>query len=482
MKFNYTNKLRKLLFMIVILMCSVQMHAQRSYTLQECIDQAFKNNITIKQRELTQRSAQADQQQSKLNLLPSVNGQVTNNYNIGFAINPVTNTTQNNATFRSNNFAISSSVTLFNGFQNINNIKQQNANAKATDADLLATKNNIALAVSNAYMQVLMNTEIAAAREIQIQSTAEQLKRQEKLYELGGVNKVKLLQLKAQYASEESQLISAQTQLDQSYLTLWQLMNIAPDPSSNIRKPDSSMVTAIPNEIESADVIYKAFLNKSPEVQAAKNRAEAARLSHNIAQGGHSPRLTVGGSISSFYSTQTQQGVGTPTQFLVPIGQDISGNPSPYFTPITRYSSSEVVPFSEQFDRNLGKNVGFTLSIPIFNGFQVNNNVQKTRINQMSSELTQKQTEMDVYKNVNQAYLDFKSAQKRYESNQNNYAANKEAMTVAESQFNLGALSTADFIVTKSQYLQAETNMVQAKYELLFRRKVLDFYLGKGLY
>jgi outer membrane protein len=327
-----------------------------------------------------------------------------------------------------------------------------------------------------------MNAEIAAARELQIQSTAEQLKRQEKLYELGGVNKVKLLQLKAQYANEESQLITAQTQLDQSYLTLWQLLNIAPDPNNKVQKPDSATITTIPNEILNADIIYKSFLDKSPEVQAAKNRTDAARLAHSIAIGGRSPRLTVGGSISSFYSTQTQQGVGTPTQFLIPIGQDISGNPSPYFTPITRYGSSEVVPFGDQFDKNLGKNVGFTLSVPIFNGYQVSTNIQKTRINQMSSELTQKQTEMDVYKNVNQAYLDFKSSQKRYESNVNNYAANKEAMTVAEAQFNLGALSTADFIVTKSQYLQAETNLVQAKYELLFRRKVLDFYLGKGLY
>ncbi len=458
------------------------MQAQRSYTLQECIDQAFKNNITVKQRELSQQGAEADRLQSKMNLLPNLNAQATNNYNIGFAINPVTNTTQNNATFRSNNFSISSSVTLFNGFQNLNNVKQQHATVRATDADLLTTKNNIALQVSNAYMQVLMNAEIANSRNIQIQSTAEQLKRQEKLYELGGVNRVKLLQLKAQYANEESQLITAQTQLDQSYLTLWQLMNTPPDPNNTVQKPDSSSITNIPGEILGADAIYKSFLDKSPEVQAAKHRADAARIGQNIAVGGRSPRLTLGGSISSFYSTQTQQGVGTPALEFVPFGYDANGAQSGIYIVNARYNNSEVVPFSDQFNKNLGKNVGLTLSVPLFNGYQASNNIQKARINRMSSDLTQKQTELDLYKNVNQAYLDFKSAQKRYESNQNNYEANKEAMTVAESQFNLGALSTADFIVTKSQYLQAETNMVQAKYELLFRRKVLDFYLGKGLY
>ncbi len=476
------NLLNTCFTLLLGVMMSIQVYGQKYYSLEECISLAFKNNISIKQRELTKQSAEADHLQSKLNLLPSLNGSATNNYNIGFAINPVTNTATRDATFRSNSFGLNTSMTLFNGLQNMNRISQQSANTKASEADVEATKNSIALSVSNAYMQVLMNREILEARSLQLNGTAEQLRKQERLYELGGVSRVKYLQIKAQYASEESQLIAAQTQLDQSYLTLWQLLNMNPDTNNQVAKPDSSSMINIASENQSAEQIYQQFLKKSPEVLAAKHRSEASRINHNIALGGRSPRLTFSGGLNSFYTTQAMQGVGTPDYQFIPIGVDAMGNPSPYYSAVPRYNSTEVVPFNTQMDRNFGKNFGLTLSVPIFNGWQVNNTVQKAKINQVSSELNQKQAELDLYKNVNQAYLDFKSAQKRYESNINNYEANKESMLMAEAQFSLGAVSAADFIVTKNQYLQAETSLVQSKYELLFRKKVLDFYLGKPLY
>jgi outer membrane protein len=480
MKRNISAAGRKLIILFVILSGSSSLWAQKYYTLEECVNQAFKSNISVKQRELNMQSAESDRLRSKLNLLPNLNGQASHNYNIGFAINPVTNTAERDVTFRSNTFGLSSSLTLFSGFQNLNTVKQQSANVKASSHDVTATKNNIALSVSNAYMQVLMNTEIVESRKLQIQSTSEQLKRQEKLYELGGVNRVKLLQLRAQYASEESQLVTAQAQLDQSYLTLWQLMNMVPDTNNRIIKPDSSIMSNIANENQTADNIYKDFMNKSPEVLAAKERAELSRIAENIALGGRSPRLTLSAGINSFYTTQNVRPTGTTSTTLIPIGVDINGNP--VYSPVTSFSGTQVVPFSEQFDKSLGKNIGVTLSVPIFNGGLVNNQVQKARINRVGSDLTQKQTELDLYKNINQAYLDFKSTQKRFDANLNNYDANKEALALAEAQFNLGALNTSDYIVTKNQYLQAETTLLQSKYELLFRRKVLDFYLGKPLY
>lgn len=482
MKISPSDIGRNVLFSAIFSLFSFQTLAQKQYTLQECVELAFKNNITVKQRELNKMGAEADYTQSKLALLPNFNGQVTNNYNIGFAINPVTNTATRDATFRNNSFGVNSSVTLFNGFQNINNVKQQSASVKASEYDVTATKNNIALSVSNAYMQVLMNNEILDSRKFQLEGTAEQLKRQEKLYELGGLNKTRVLQLRAQYANEESQVIAGQANLDQSYLTLWQLLNIAPDTNNKVVKPDQNSLSNIQGETKSAEQIYKEFLDKSPDVMAAQKRTEASQISRRMAVGGRSPRLTLSGGLNSFYTTQNQQGVGTPMLSLRPVGIDATGAPAPYFIPVSTYSQFEVVPFNTQFDRNFGRNFGFTLTLPVFNGWQVNTQIQKARINEVSNELTQKQTELDLYKNINQAYLDFKSTQKRYEANLNNYEANKESFILAESQFNLGALNAGEFIVTKNQYLQAETNLLQSKYELLFRRKVLDFYLGKPLY
>ncbi len=467
------------LLLVIIASAAGAQQVGQQYTLQQCIDMALQNNINVKQRELSLTSAQADKLQSKLAALPSLNAQVTNNYNTGFAINPITNTTQRDVTFRSNNFGVNSSMTLFNGFQTVNNIRLQQSNTKAVELDVVAAKNNLALQVANAFMQVLLNSEIVEARTLQLAATAEQLKKQEKSYELGGLSKIKYLQIKAQYANEEAQLVSAQTSLDQAYLTLWQTMNMEPNAANKIAKPDVS-TTKVEQENKTANQIYEEFLAKSPEVLAAKQRAESARIGYQLALGGRSPRLTLGAGINSFYSTQSTRGVGSGNTSLRPIGIDSFG--VPVYTPFTTYSQTEVVPFSDQFDRNLGKNIGFTLSIPLFNGWQVNNNIKKQYVSQLNANLTRKQAELDLYKNVNQAYLDFVSVQKRYQSSVANYEANKEAFLLAETQFNLGALSTADFMNTKNQYLQAETTMLQNKYELLFRRKVIDFYLGKPLY
>lgn len=468
------------LFVLITIATSV--HAQtigNSYTLQQCIDIALNNNINVKQRELTMQSNRADFFQSKMAVLPNINASVTNNYNTGFSINPITNATLRDVTFRNNNFGLNGSMTLFNGLQTTNNIRLQKSNTNAAQLDVSAAKNNIALQVANAFMQVLMNKEIALARNLQMQATKEQLNRQKQLYDLGGLNKVRYLQIKAQYANEESQLVVAQAQLEQAYLNLWQLMNITPDTANNIISPIKAN-TPIEQTTLSAEQIYNEFISKSPEAMAAKARANSAQIAQTIAQGGRSPRLTLSGGFNSFFTTQNTRGVGNGSPQLRQIGFDSLG--IPVYTPFVQFSRTEVVPFNEQFDRNLGKSLGFTLSLPILNGWQVNTNIQKQRINKMSADLSKKQVELDVYKNVYQAYLDFKSAQKRFEANQTNYEANKEAYEVAQAQFDLGALNTADYLNTKNQFLQAETNLLQARYELIFRKKVIDFYSGKPLY
>jgi outer membrane protein len=470
----------KITFIAVIWAALAQaQETEHFFSLQECINLAEKNNINIRQRELNLKTTHADVFQSKMALLPSLNGNVTNNYNTGFAIDPSTNSSQRDVTFRSNNIGLNSSITLFNGFQSSNNIRLQQTNQRAVKLEVAAAKNNLGLQVANAYMQTLLNSEVLQARLLQVQATREQLKRQQKMYDLGSINKVRLLQIRAQLTNEESQVVNAQVQLEQAYLNLWQLINIPLDTANKIVKPDfTTQLTDI--ELKTANDIYEDFLARSPEALATKEREKATRISYLIALGGRSPRLTLGAGINSFYTTQNTQGTGNVTQALRPIGVDSDGRP--IYTTFLTYSGSQVVPFSEQFDKNLGKNIGFTLSLPLFNGWQVNTNIQKQRISQMNSELNKKQTELDVYKNVNQAYLDLKSAQKKYTASNDNFMANREAYLLAESQFDLGALNTADFMNTKNQFLQAETTLLQAKYELLFRKKVIDFYLGKPLY
>ncbi|MFA6260657.1 MAG: TolC family protein [Bacteroidia bacterium] len=472
--------MNKIALCFILLFLTSWLHAQKYWTLEECVNTGLKNNITLKQQELNKESAKADMFQSRMNMLPSVNASATNNWNIGFAIDPVTNASTRDATFRSNSVGLSASWTLFNGFQNMNNYRLQRTNTQAIDQDVLNTKNNMALQICNAYLQVLLSMELAESRRLQTQATQLQVNKQEKMYELGGSSRTKLLQLRAQLSNEELQAVLAENQLDQAYLTLWQSMNILPDTVNKVKKPEVDM-TKMQDEARTADQVFEAYAQNSPELKAAELRTRSAEIGTSIAVGGRSPRLSLGAGLNSFYTTQNI----TPTSFetnWVPFGYDANRNPSGLFTPVSYITGTKTVPFSEQFDKNLGKNIGLQLSIPIFNGWQVNNNIQKQRINQMNAGLNEQQVRNTTYKNINQAYLDFKSALKKYEFNVQNLDANKESAALADAQFSLGAIGMNDYLQTRNAYLQAETNFLQAKYELQFRRKVLDFYLGKPLY
>ncbi len=477
------NRIKNLL-PILLICCGVNVHSQeaKKWTLQECIEQAFSKNISIQQQKLQTLSAKADYFQSKMALLPNLNGNVTNNWQTGFAINPATNFAQKGVAFRTNSFGLSSSMPLFNGFQNANNVRLAKTNANASEQDLSQIKNNIALNVSAAYLRVLQNVELVNGANARIEATRSQVDRQKKMFELGSSNKSRYLQLKAQLAGEELALINSENALAQSYLELWLLMEIPANENQTIAKFDTKDLK-IEDEPKTIDLIFSEFVESSPDVKAAALRFKASEIQHNIAKGGRSPRLTLSAGANSFFTTQSTFGFGDTTIRLIPSGfADNGGILLPVYTPITNYKENKTTPFNDQFDRNLGTQVGLNLSIPIFNGWSVNTNIEKAKLNAQNAKLQDKQIRNNLYRSISQAYVDFKSSYKRFESNQENLAANKEAFDVADKQFELGGMNLADYLNTKNSYIRAEADYTQAKYELVFRRKTLDFYLGKPLF
>ncbi len=232
------------------------------------------------------------------------------------------------------------------------------------------------------------------------------------------------------------------------------------------------------------DAIYEDFSKVSPDVIAASHRSHSAEITHQVAQGGRSPRLTLSAGLNSFYSTQSQTGVGDMQYRSTLIGAgEYNSTPIPIYTLApTGYSSYKITPFNDQFNRNLGSSIGLNLALPIFNAWNVNTNIQKTEINFQNSRLNEKLIRNNLYRNIAQSYVDFKSAYKKFAANAENLAANKEAYDVADKQFELGGMSMADYLNTKNSYISAQANYTQAKFELVFRRKVLDFYEGKLLY
>lgn len=456
---------------------------QKVWSLQACVEQALSKNITVQQQILTTQSSKADYLQSKMALLPNLNANATNNWQTGFAINPATNLAKEGVAFRTNSFGLSSSMPLFSGFQNINNVRVQEERMKASEKDLEQTKNTITLNVCNAFLRVLQSIELYNSSLARVNATKAQVERQKKMYELGSSNKSRYLQLKAQLSNEELLSVNAQNTVMQSYLELWLLIELKPDDSYSIEIPKASALE-VQDEPKTIDAIFAEFSKNSPDVIAAEHRSRSSELSYHMARGGRSPRLSLSGGLSSFYSTQSQTGIGSLNFQTSQIGiGEYNGNLIPvYSTSPTGYSAYETTAFKDQFNRNLGSNIGLNLSIPVFNGWSVNTNVEKSKIGVQSNKLNEKLTKNNLYRSISQSYVDFKSAYKRYEANRENLEANKEAFDMAEKQFELGGMNLADYLNSKNGYIRAESDFTQAKYELVFRRKVLDFYLGKPLY
>jgi len=477
-----TKYFQLVLLSIVISLISNPIFAQKTYSLEECVQIALQNNIQTKQQNLQTENAKIDVKQSKFSALPNLNAQANNNWQTGFNINPRTNTPEN-LSFTTNSFGASSSMTLFNGFQNSNTIRLRESDYLASKNDLENTKNNLKLNVANTYLRVLLQTEIFEAANNQVNTTKVQLERQQKLFDLGGLNKSRLLQLKAQLATEELNLITQKNLLLSSYLDLWQLIDLAPDTANKILRINLNNVL-VEDELRSPLDIYTDFEKQSPDVLASKNRKRSADLQRYIALGGRSPRLTLNGSLSSFYTTLGTTLTNFQTINNPQIGYYLNGTTQvPVFAlgSQTFPTSSEMTPFSDQFKNNFGTSIGLTLSVPIFNGYNVNSNIQRATIQMEVASLTEKQTQLNLFKSINSAYLNFKNAQLRHNASLISLEANKEALDISEKQYELGGLSLTDYLASKNSYIRAQTDYYQAKYELVFRKKVLDFYSGKPI-
>lgn len=446
--------------------------AQTYWTLEDCINHALKNNLTVQQSEAQLGTAANNLQQSKFSLLPTINGSASQNYNFGRSIDPFTNTFAVQQ-IRSNNFSINGSLTVFNGLQTQNTIKQNEQNHKAAKNDLQATKNTMALNIANAFLQVVLNEEVVEINKKQVATTQQQLERTQKLVQAGRQAINAELDIKAQLANEKLTLITAENQLKMAYLSLWQLMMKEPTETDKVQKPTLSQ--NFENLVSfSSNTVYSNFSTTAPEIQAAQYRINSALYSKKVAMGARSPRIMLNGSISTLFSESFKTYGGYTTIGSRVLYIDNNNNPvlAPYQIPTT----SEVTPFNNQINDNLGKFVGVSVSIPIFNGWQVNTAISNAKNNIQIAELNKKQAENTVYREVTTAVTEYEAAKTRYDAAKENFEAQQKSYDFATLRNEAGLMNFAEMALIKNNFARAETTLAQAKYELLFRMKTIEFY------
>lgn len=428
---------------------------KKLWSLEDCINYAFKNNITVKQSYLSVRSSKIDYLQSKLNFLPSFNASGNEYSNWGRAVDMATYQ-YSNKKINQFNMSLNGSFMLFNGFQNVNKLRLQEFAYLASKYNSDEIKNNIGLNIAAAYLQILYNIEqVNNARRL-LESTQDQINLTKKEVEVGKLAKGNLLDIEAQGASDQVNLVKAQNTLMLAYLDLMQMLDLKSTTPFDIQKPNLT-ITQKPNFLPIA-FIYNTALGIMPEIKNAEYNVKAAGASLAISRGQRSPSLRLVSSYGNNFSTQIKQ-------------SNVVTDPNYNIT----------TPFWQQMRENYNVSLGFTLSIPIFNGYQVGNAITKSKINLENSQLNLDLQKNNLRKSIEQAYTDALASYQTYKASLKSVESLKESFKYATEKFNVGLLSSTDYTLAKNNYYNAESTLTSAKYDYIFKSKILDFYLGRSI-
>ncbi len=468
-KFLSMKPIRLIIFFIL---CSIYANAQKQYSLQECIETALKNNLRIKQAELVLQGSGIDVLTTKAAMLPNLNATLNQNFNFGRNIDPVTNAyIVNNS--QSTTMGLNSSVTLFNGFQLLNNLKLAKINYSATGTDVLAQQNDLSLQVAAAYLQVMYAEDNLIMAKSQLDLTVSQRNRIEILVKAGKLAENALMDQDAQQANDDFNVQVAQNSIISAKLSLIQLMELPATTNYTLKRPGIALPIS---ESYDVNIIYEEALKSRPEVKSAEFKREAALVSEKIALGALSPRLTLSAGLSTLYSNKYRAYNGSSIVGVYPIGIT-STTFDTVFAPNYR-SNYRTVGFSEQLNQNFGKYISVGLAIPIFNNLRVYGYIEKSRINTLNQDLNLLQTKNTLLKNIQQAITDVEAAKVKYKSAQKSLDAQNASFKNTEIRYNQGLSSYLDYITVKNNRARAELNLQQSKYDLILKSKIIDFYRG----
>lgn len=474
--------MRQLLLSVCLLTLSWQTTQAQSqteaWTLERCIKHALQNNLTVRQTAAQLDNAAADLLQARMNRVPTLNANGSLSVNNGRVIDPFTNTFDTR-TIESNQLGAQAGVPIFSGFQINNNIKAQRFAFMASQQDLEVTRNNTALSVANLYLQALLAQQLLEVAESQLDITRGQVDRTERLVNAGALSLDNLLNLKAQFGNEELNVINARNGFTNALVNLALLLQL-PEPDKFAIVPITRLDPGIQLQAD-IEGVYQSAENSQPQVKAAELRMQQARYSLAAAKGARMPRLNAFANLSTVYAS-TSQRVTDPTPILngtTPIGI-VEGTNQVVVRPNISFAT-EVVPRLTQFDNNLGYGAGFSLSIPILNNWQVNTQIRRAQNAQTLSGIQYESVKNQLFTDVARAVTDYKAAWTRLQANERNIEAQRESFKFSEARFNQGLLNAVEYLNTKNRLQIAEANLTQARYELLFRAKILDFYLGKPI-
>ncbi|MDR0810697.1 MAG: TolC family protein [Paludibacter sp.] len=423
-------KSKILIITILSLFATLTLQAQKQWTLQECIDTALANNRNIKQREIVRQQNEIKYCQAKLDLLPNISASASQGWRFGLS-DMSDGSIQQGTNSASTSFGLSSGLTIFDGMRMKYNIDARSLELKTAEAELEKIRQDMIMSVATAFLQTLLNKELVSNAHEQLKLTDSNILQKTSLVENGKLAHGDLLELQAQQSREEMTLIEAQNTLTYSLLELAQILELTDFSRMEVVVPED--LTENELALLDAETIYAQAVQHRPEVQSAEYQLQNSETSVNIARSAYFPRIELSAGVS----------------------QNL---------------------FNYKKENPLGSNVGFTLSVPIFDKLSTANQVKQAKLGVASSRLTLENTKLELRKTIQQIYANALSAKARWTAAIKAEKASSEAFRYANQKYDNDRASVYELYQAKSNLVRAQSELTQAKYEYIFRLKILELY------
>ncbi len=453
-----------------------------AWGLQRCVQYAVEHNISIKQDSLTARLAKYSLLQSRLSQIPSASVQSNYGTSFGRSINPTTNQfVEGDYNYLS--ASGTASALLFSGLQVRNNIQKNKFSLEAALADLDQLKDDISVNVANSFLAVLLAKEQINIGKNQVMLSQAQLDQTRKFAESGRLPELNVAQLESQVASDSSTLINSISAYNSSVLDLKALLNLDFNQPFEIDVPPLEPAELMTDVMLQPEEIFEKARTHFGSIKSGKLKVAAAEKGLNAAKGGLYPQLSLGYQVGTNYSSnyQTYNTTQIPDIYQTNTFRDSAKHASlNVYTP-TYTTSLSSMSFNDQFSTNLRHSVYLNLNVPIFSGWQAQYNIRQAKINLNSQQLNEYSNELTLKQNVYKAHNNAVGSIQKYNAAKRADQAATRALDFAKKRYDLGLTSTVDLIVTQNAQFNAASNLAIAKFDLIFKLKVIDYYLGKEL-
>jgi len=442
----------KYLFSLILFTAAFSVQAQEpvQWDLKSCVEYAIQHNISVQQADVSARLAKLQADLASSNRLPTINGTTGMGMRFGRSIDPTTNGFSSTQ-FLYNNFGLNGGIQLYNAGKLKNNAAATNLSWYASEADKLTIANDISLNVATYYLQILSAIEQSEIAKIQIQQTKEQLAATSKRVEVGLLPELNLLELETQLANDSSNYINAISSVQQSKLNMMALLNLdAAKPFEILAQPVDQIKLQTFADLQ-PDYVFNVATQNMPNIKAATLRVQAAEKNSLAAKAGFYPSLSFGYNLTSNFSNQSKDWANVWNGW------------------------------NTQVNNNFGQNVGFQMSIPLFNGNQSKINYRQSKLNLSNVKLQADNTQLKLKQDIYSAYTNAIVAFNKLNAAQKALTSSEKTYQFATKRYELGLLGTIELLSNQNNYLKAKVNFKTAQYEYVFRIKLLEFYKGEAL-